>query len=207
MRAYGFVDWSGDPGFKFAIGSSSRFALAVVSTDHYDELRRALQELKHQLGVPRGYEFHFAHNPHRVRRAFFASLSALEWDAAVLSVDKRVLSADFARMQAPAFSSVFLKHLFAYAPLSITQVKYLLVDDQHKEGRLVVAIRSATSETLRAREIARVPIVCGEPAHQWDGLQVADMLAGAVVEFDDEGRDYLKGLTNHLQVYWYKTVK
>ncbi len=207
MRAYGFIDWSGDPGFKFAVGSSTRFALALVSTDDYDELQRALLGLKHRLGVPQGYEFHFAHNPYLVRRAFFATLSSLAWDAAVLLVDKHKLPVEFARMRAPAFCGAFLEHLLVCVPLSLVEVKYLLVDDARKESRLVRAMRLATSNALRAQGVARTPTMRGEPAHQWDGLQVADMLAGAVAELADGGEDHLKELEKHLLIHRYQAVK
>jgi hypothetical protein len=44
MRAYGFVDWSGNAGFKFALGSSAYLAVALVSSDDSEALRRTLQE-------------------------------------------------------------------------------------------------------------------------------------------------------------------
>ncbi|PKO21383.1 MAG: hypothetical protein CVU38_15050 [Chloroflexi bacterium HGW-Chloroflexi-1] len=111
MRAYGFVDWAGNAGFKFAEGSSSHLALALVSTDDYDELRQALRKARARLGLPKELEFHFAHNADLVRAAFFSSLSRIIWAGAVLLVDKRALPAKHTRMRAPVFYSFFLECL------------------------------------------------------------------------------------------------
>jgi hypothetical protein len=44
MRAYGFIDWSGNAGGKFAFGSSAYLAMALVLSDDGDALRRILME-------------------------------------------------------------------------------------------------------------------------------------------------------------------
>ena len=58
MRAYGFIDWSGDSGFEFALGSSLYLALAIGSSEQYDDLQGALMALRSRLGLPRSFEFH-----------------------------------------------------------------------------------------------------------------------------------------------------
>ncbi len=60
---------------------------------------------------------------------------------------------------------------------------------------------------LRARGLRRTPRMRGEPAHRWDGLQVADMLAGAMVKRDSKDRDYLRELGDRLWVYRYEVEK
>jgi hypothetical protein len=153
------------------------------------------------------FEFHFARNSAVTRAAFFAALPHFIWSGAVLLVDKQQLPAEFTRMHNPAFYGFFLGHLLARAPLHLIEVKRLLVDDSVKDSAIVRGMRIAASPVLRARGMRRTPKLRGEPAHRWDGLQVADMLAGAVVERENTGRNYLRGLRNYLRVYRYEVEK
>lgn len=203
QRDYGFLDWSGDSGFKFALGSSFHLSLCFVSSHDYGNLRRGLLSLREQLGLTQNFEFHFARVSNTVRAAFFAALPLLAWDGAVLLVDKRELPAEFEKLREPLFYGHFLGHLLARAPLSVLQVKRLLVDESHKQSEITRAMRAAMSPVLRARGIRRAPQIRGEPARQWDGLQVADMLAGAVTQKEVGSQNYLRGL-HALRVYRYE---
>ena len=138
--------------------------------------------------------------------AFFAALLNLPWDGAVLLVDKRELPVEFEKMREPLFYGHFVGHLVARAPTPVLHVKRLLVDESRKQSEITRAMRSAMSPVLRARGIRRTPKVRGEPAHQWDGLQVADMLAGAVRERETGGKNYLRGLRS-LLVHRYEVQK
>ena len=110
-------------------------------------------------------------------------------------------------MREPTFYGFFLGHLLARAPLRLIEVKRLLIDDKAKNSPLVREMRVAVSPVLLARGLKRTPKMRGEPAHQWDGLQVADMLAGALMEQERGGTDYLRGLETHLQIYRYEVIK
>jgi len=207
VRAYGFVDWSGDTGFKFALGSSSHLVLSLVSSTDYAGLRQGLIRLRAQLGLPQAFEFHFARNSQVVRTAFFATLPHFAWEGALLVVDKRRLSVEFARMHTPSFYSFFLAQLLARAPLDLLTVKRILVDSEVKNSPLIRNLRVVASPVLLARGLKQTPKVRGEPARRWDGLQVADMLAGAMVTRENGGTDYLRGLGRHLWVYHYEATK
>jgi len=163
-------------------------------------------QLRIQLKLPPEFEFHFARNSRMVRAAFFAVLPHLAWDGAVLVVDKRQLSAEFTRMREPIFYGFFLGQLLACIPLHLIEVKRLLIDDEEKYSPLVRGMRIAASPVLLARGLKRTK-TREEPAHRWDGLQVADMLAGALMKQEHGGTDYLRGLEAHLQVYHYEAVK
>jgi hypothetical protein len=202
-RAYGFVDWSGDSGLKFAAASSQYLCVCFVSSDDYGQLRDGLMHLRGQCGLPQHFEFHFAHCPNRVKEAFFGALLLLRWDAAALLVDKRSLARDLAKMPEPSFYGFFVADLIARMPLATLQVRRILVDDQKKPSVLARAIRIAISPVLRARNIERAPKVRGEPSHQCDGLQVADMLAGTIVAREKTRNDYARRL-DRLVVYRYE---
>ncbi len=207
MRAYGFVDWSGDTGFKFSSGSPTFFILTVISSENYADLREQLRKLKEQLGLPMSYEFHFAHSSKTIRTAFFTILAHCDWEGAGLIVDKQKLPKEFKKMKTPDFCGFFLGHLLARAPLDWIEVKRLLVDDSLKNSPIIKGMKLVVSPVLLARGIQKTPKVRGEASHLSDGIQIADMLAGALKERERGNADYLRGLKKHLQIYHYETVK
>ncbi|MBM3134715.1 MAG: hypothetical protein FJZ89_05380 [Chloroflexi bacterium] len=109
-------------------------------------------------------------------------------------------------MREPVFYGHFLGYLLALAPLPILTVKRLLVDESQRRSELLLGIRAAMSPVLRARGLERPPRVSGQPSREWDGLQVADMLAGAVAESESGERGYLQHL-DRLCVYHYELDK
>jgi hypothetical protein len=203
MRAYGFVDWSGDAGFKFALGSSTHFVMSLISSADEVKLRHELAQVRAQLSLPQALEFHFAHNAEVVRAAFFAALPRLTFDGAVLVVDKRELPDEFLKVSVPAFYGYFLAHLLMCAPLDAINVKRLLIDDRDKANAMIRGMRIAVSPVFRARQLQPAPRFRGEPAHQSSGLQVADMLAGAMMEKISGDTDYVRGLKLRVSVYHY----
>ncbi len=207
QRASGFVDWSGDSGFKFALASSEYLCVCFVSSDDYGQLRDGLVRLREQRGLARHFEFHFAHCPDRIKEVLFEALHLLPWDAAALLVDKRTLARDLTKMPEPSFYGFFVADLIARMPVQSLSAQRILIDDLRKESPLVRGIRVAISPVLRAREIKRVPKLRGEPSHRCDGLQVADMLAGAVVAREKTGTDYLSALEKRVSLYRYQAEK
>jgi len=89
----------------------------------------------------------------------------------------------------------------------LTEFKRLLIDDQAKDSSLVRGMRIAVSPVLLARGLKRTPKMRGEPAHLWDGLQVADMLAGALIQREHKGTNYLRDAEARLWIYRYEVVE
>jgi len=207
VRSYGFVDWSGDTGFKFSLGSSTHFILSLVSSDNYPELQLQLTNLKTKLSLPNAFEFHFTRNSKTIRTAFFTTVPHLSWEGALLLVDKRELPYQFKKMSMPKFCGFFLGYLLTCMPLHLVTVKRLLIDEKSKNSFLVREMRLATSTALSARGLRRLPKVSGKPAHLSDGIQIADMLAGALKERERGGLNYLQGTKIHLQLFHYKAGK
>ena len=73
-----FVDESGDPGRKITEGSSRFFAVAVVTFDDHEEAEACDQRislLRHELSLPKDYEFHFHSNARSVRLGFLQAVA------------------------------------------------------------------------------------------------------------------------------------
>jgi hypothetical protein len=179
-------------------------ALAIGSTAQHDDLQEDLIALRSRLGLPKNFEFHWARNPKIVRAAFLETISRLSWDGAVLLVDKRDLPPQFTKLREPVFYGAFLGYLLTRVSLNVVEVKRMLIDGEKKDEMLVCTMRMAMSAALRARGIGRTPLLRAEPARQWDGLQVADMLAGAVVEWETNDKDAPVELRDRLQVCRYR---
>ena len=130
-----------------------------------------------------------------------------EQQGIVLSKEFNEWAKEFKKMKTPDFCGFFLGHLLARAPLDWIEVKRLLVDDSLKNSPIIKGMKLATSPVLLARGIKKTPKVRGEASRLSDGIQIADMLAGALKEREQGGVDYLRGLKKHLQIYYYETVK
>jgi hypothetical protein len=81
----------------------------------------------------------------------------------------------------------------------------LLVDAQRSDMVLVRGIRVAVSHALEEAEVAYgLRKVKARPAKEEDGIQIADMIAGAIVDRLRGKRDYLAELEKHLRVWHYE---
>ncbi|MBI5082513.1 MAG: hypothetical protein HZB17_14610 [Chloroflexi bacterium] len=206
MFDYGFVDWSGDAGFKFALGSSEKMSFCLAVTSDYGALHAGLSQLRREIGLPARYEFHFAHASEHKREAFFDVVARLPWSATMLIVDKELIRKDYHQITAPTFIGAMMAHLISSSPLANLQCKRILVDDQDKQSPTIRSIRISTSPVFRARGVTRVPIFRGEPADKWDGLQLADMLAGALNDHNSGRKNYAGGVENRFALYHYPDV-
>ncbi|MBC8448304.1 MAG: hypothetical protein H8D78_11180 [Chloroflexi bacterium] len=107
-------------------------------------------------------------------------------------------------MTEPDFYASLIAHLVRAAPLESVLARRLLIDaGQGKLTPLIRQVRVELSKASRERGIERPPIVRGEPAARWDGLQLADMIAGALAEGERGGIEYLGAFGDKLTVLRY----
>jgi len=201
-----FIDWSGDLGFKFGRGSTTHLVIAVVSTVDYAALQKLISGFRTERGLHKAYEFHHAHIPEAERAAFCDALHDVSLQAWVLVVDKRRLSGSFQRRNQYDLFGEFIATLADQLPAEAVENAFVMIDAHATTTKLTRRIRVAMSRALRAREIQPgIKKVRGYPAHSEDGLQLADMLAGAVVESKVKGGiDHLAGLEDRVRVIWFE---
>jgi len=204
--SYLFLDWAGDSGFKFDRGSTHHLVFAFAAVPDYTGFRRTIADLRVCRGLPRDYEYHYAHIPKVERAAYFATLHSIDFQAWVLVVDKRDLSVRFRRRSQYILFREFVTDLARRIPLEATRGISLLIDAHATTTRLTQTIRVAVSSALKTRGAQqRVKKARGRPAHREDGLQLADMVAGAVVESKVRDEvDYLIGLEDKIKIWWYE---
>ena len=98
MTAYIYVDWSGDPGFRFRRGSSDLLLVAAVSADNHEI---DVSPLRARLHLPDSFEFHFAKTTEDIRKRFQRYvLSELDFPlAVVLRIHKEFIPQEFRQMR------------------------------------------------------------------------------------------------------------
>ena len=86
-----FVDESGDSGRKILNRSSRYFVVAVVIFRDNDDAHAcddAIAQLRRRLNLPARYEFHYAENPLKVKRAFLSTVASQRFEYLAFVVDK-----------------------------------------------------------------------------------------------------------------------
>ncbi|OIN96243.1 MAG: hypothetical protein COS37_00275 [Anaerolineae bacterium CG03_land_8_20_14_0_80_58_20] len=177
MNPHIYIDWSGDPGFRFRRGSSDLLLVAAVSTE---ENEIDLSSLREELALPADYEFHFAKTSAAIRKKFQQFVfSKLDFSRAiVLRVDKRLLPQEYRKMSGEQILAEFIVHCIKDIPDNLLQNAILLYDGKREQKSFRNVLRKTISDMLKPAVYLRD--VKAMPASQNDGLQTADMLAGLV---------------------------
>lgn len=171
-----YVDWSGDPGFKFRQGSSELFVVAAVMSD--EELM--LTDLRLQLSLPDDFEFHYSKTDRAIREYFKNHInSALEIPGAVvLRVDKQRLPRETRQKRGEQIMAGFIALCIASLPSELIHHAILYYDGVKEQLSFKNTLRVALSEAMQPGTFLRN--MKAVPASRIDGLQVADMLAGFI---------------------------
>lgn len=171
-----YIDWSGDPGFKFRQGSSELFVVAALMSD--EELR--MNDLRMQLSLPEDFEFHYSKADKTIREQFKNHVNSnLEIPGVViLRVDKRRLPLEIRQKQGEQIMAGFIALCVANLPSGLLHNAILFYDGEKEQKSFKNTLRTALSEAMHPGIFLRN--IKAIPAHRIDGLQVADMLAGFI---------------------------
>lgn len=100
----GFFDEAGDPGLKVGDGSSRFFVVALVTFAEEEEALRCdrrIDELRAELHLWAGYEFHFAKNPWKIREAFLRVAQAFDFRYHLFILDKAAVIREGRSLRSP----------------------------------------------------------------------------------------------------------
>jgi hypothetical protein len=180
--------------------------IAIVSVADYAAFRKLVADLRVRRGLHKTYEFHYSHIPEVERTAFLEALREASFQAWLLVVDKRRLSENFKRRNQYDLLGKFVAVLADRLPADMAAGATMVIDAHSPASRLTRAIRVAISDTLRTSAIQPgIRRVRARPAHCEDGLQLADMLAGAVVESRIRGK--MSRLTGRIMIIQFEESK
>jgi hypothetical protein len=167
-------------------------AIAAVSLDDVAALTRVTDQLRLDLAVGETYEFHWAKIPREFRSEYFRRVTAIDFAAWVLVIDKAEVEPIYSTYRPERALASWIGSLFAHIPGEAVTRARLIVDDQHVRSRLVQEIRAEVSSTLKSRGLDnRLRGARGHESHRERGLQLADMIAGAVLT--GEGQTTIAG--------------
>lgn len=179
---HGFLDWSGNLGFDFDKEGTSRYIIFVlVATDNQTAIRGAVQDFRNKRSTKQSYRFHYTKERPQHRKAFFARLNGKDIAGSFimggLVIDKRQLAHNFRRVREPDFLAFFIAECVQPWAKELDGMR-LLIDGKPKQDS---QIRNAVRVELSHRG-HRLNDVKMRPSRLEDGLQLADMLAGALRE-------------------------
>ncbi len=177
MTQYHNLDDSGDPGLSNSPSSSKFFALAMVQLAGTESLRE-LAQARHLLHLASDFEFKYHTSTPAQRKEFFQAIEPLQFRVRAIVVEKAVLGEPYARMNGLELTIHFITHLALRASELDLANDILIVDGA--TPAFCRGLRIQISRACRERERVRPfnKIVGGRSRYE-DGLQLADMIAGA----------------------------
>jgi hypothetical protein len=176
------VDESGDVGFKFAKGSSRLFAVTVILFEDHEEAKRCdlrLDLLRHELRLPKGFEFHFHKNSPEIRKAFLQAIASFNFFCFTVVIDKEKLNLK-ALPTVESFYQYACSLVFENAKPYLNEAD-VIIDGRGSRDfkrRLQQHLKKKTNDpSARFRYIKKVRI---EDSARSNLLQLADMVCGAI---------------------------
>ncbi|MBM3128246.1 MAG: DUF3800 domain-containing protein [Chloroflexi bacterium] len=181
MTQYHFLDDSGDPGLSGAVTSSSHLAVAIVQLTDTASLRE-LADVRRTFHFPPTFEFKYHKTKHRHRVAFFEAIKPIPFRARAVVVDKSNLPQEFIGLKGQALTVEFIARLVLRAsPLDIAN-DILIVDGNTPKFIRQLRIR-LSQECRKTDRVHPFNKIISRDSGREDGLQVADMIAGAVRQY------------------------
>lgn len=164
-----------------AAGSSSHFVLAMIQLPDRVPLD-AIAAAREELYLPSEYEFKHFKSTSVQKAYFFKSVQSLRFRVRAVVVNKHALDPSYHRMRGQDFTIEFLARLTLRASDLDIGNDVLVVDGATRA--FLRALRIRLSEECRAQKRVRPfrKLVSGDSKRD-DGLQLADMIAGAIMSF------------------------
>lgn len=180
------MDESGDAGVNLRKGASTHFVLVLVETTEPEALRQALQQLRVKLNLAQDFEFHYHETRMSWARAgFFALLRSLDVRVRAAVLDKTKLTKEASRWRKLDMYEYVLGELIKRSRPAELRDAILVIDGERQSSNepFLRGLRQAMSLLGERQHRGRIfkAIVLKE-AKREDGLQYADMIAGAIAE-------------------------
>jgi hypothetical protein len=178
MTQYFCVDESGDPGLDDGAGSSSRFVVAMVQLPNRAPLD-SLAHVRQALGFPDTFEFKYHKTASAPKDLFFSEVLSVPFRVRAVVVDKKQLLLNGRPLSSQGFvRELIIQMTFRASELDIANELLII------EGATPAFCRSLRVQfTDRCKQQSRIrPFkhIVGANSRNEDGLQLADMVAGAI---------------------------
>ena len=175
---YFFVDESGDAGLEGQASSSSHFVVAMVQLPERAPLK-PLVDLRKALYVPPNFEFKYHQSQPLQKDRFFKETLAVDFRIRAVTVDKARLGPNFNTLAPQALTIELIIGLTMHASELDIANEVLIIDGATpsfcRNLRIQFSERSKREERIRPFKN-----IIGGDSKREDGLQLADMIAGAI---------------------------
>lgn len=196
-------DEAGDVGMNFEKGTSRYFVPVFISTSSPDALRQTLADLRQSLELRETHEFKFHKMADaEIRTQVFSTLARANFDAWVLIVDKTHLPKIFETTESIEIYTHFITELLNIIPAELQKDATLILDEFGSTPDLRTELRRAMRKRQMPRLFKRVIV---RTSHRESLIQVADLVAGAVMrrdsQNDSEAFDMISKKIKRLELY------
>jgi Protein of unknown function (DUF3800) len=177
-----FINESGDPGFKLGSGSTRYFVVTLVIFEDNDEANNADQRidlLKHELGFPPHFEFHFTNLKSSYRQQFLNAVVNYGFFYFAIVVNKEKLTGPGFQFK-ESFYKYTCSLVFENAKPHLANATVVIDGSGSREFRrqLENYLRRRVNDPRSGRRfIGKIKI---QTSRSNNLLQLADMICGAV---------------------------
>ena len=178
LTQYHHLDDSGDPGLKGQASSTRYYVLAMVQLAKRGPIS-ALSEIRQELHLLPTFEFKYHRTTAFQKNLFFEIVGAVPFRIRAVVLNKAELPERFHSMTGQALTIEMIIGLtFRASPLDVSN-DILIIDAATPAfcRHLRIALSERCAQLGRVRPFKR--IIGGDSARE-DGLQLADMVAGAI---------------------------
>jgi len=200
MTQYFYVDESGDPGFQ-RTKSTPYYVLAMVQLPNREPIPE-LAALRQELHLDPTFEFHFSRLHSVQRERFFQSIQPLSFrvrTAALLKTDNPPELSGLSGTK--LVMELFTRLILRASALDIAN-DILILDSAPESFVKTLRIRLTQAYKQAHRDRPFKKIVSSDSKHD-DGLQLADMVAGAIrVSIWDNDSTYYRMFTKKVVDLW-----
>jgi len=183
VTQYHFLDESGDPGQH----SRNYFALALVQLAAHQPIAE-IENARHALNLASAFEFKYHKATIAQREVFFRSIQSLPFRIRAAVIDKSRVPAEL-KLQGHPFIVEWTTRLVLRATELDIGNDLLVMDGAVPSLRRALRIRLSNEcrRLKRARPFAKI---IAADSKRDDGLQLADMIVGAVRQYVIEGEQH-----------------
>lgn len=188
MTPYHFLDESGDPGLISTRGTSSHLVIAIVELEERSPLP-VLADVRLKLHLPPDFEFKYHKTTEVQRNVFFDALRPFNWRIWLAAVDKQIAPREWLSAGGEERLVDLTVGLILRAGMSEVVASVLIIDGAKPRHLRTLRKKLSQEFRLRSRQRPYRRIIAAE-SHREDGIQLADMIAGAA-------RSYVSGTNDH----------
>jgi hypothetical protein len=202
MAQYHYLDESGNWGFGEGEGVTRYLVLAMVQLASNSPLP-ALAAMRREFHLPDNFEIKYYRAKPKQKETFFKSINSLNFRIRAAVIDKTNLNQLFAHKSRQEFVADFISLLVLRTSELDIGNDILIID----AGSIAFcrAVRVKLSEGCRKLDRQR-PFrkIVGGQSRNYDGLQLADMIAGAIMHYamQQEEEFYLSFEKKIADLWW-----